>query len=209
MADLEIVGGPRSNYVWSVRIACEEKGIGYKNTAVMPHTPEANACGPTGKIPGMKHGKVALCESKAIISYLDKAFKGKKLIPSKPEQMAAVEQWCSIVNTTFDTKAFRPYIRAYFFSSNPDKSPDKAAIAAALPDMEKTFDMFEKHLAENRWLANNRFSAADILLAPMLSYLSQMPESGKLLKKRKKLNSYAKRLAKRPSVAKTTPPPRA
>ncbi|HRJ69916.1 MAG TPA: glutathione S-transferase family protein [Beijerinckiaceae bacterium] len=204
MAELEIVGAPMSNYVWSVRVACEEKGVPYKLAVVRPHSPEALACGPTGKIPGLRHGEVALSESKALISYIDRAFKGRKLMPAKPAAMAEVEQWCSIVNTAVDP-AWRRYIACYFFPQTPDKKPDPAAIAAAVPGLEKVLGMLEARLTASRHLAAGKFSPADMLLVPMLVYLQKLPESSKLLKKHKKLNSYLKRLAKRPSVAATRP----
>ena len=40
MSELEIIGGPASNFVWVCRITCAEKGVPYKLTSVMPHTPE-------------------------------------------------------------------------------------------------------------------------------------------------------------------------
>lgn len=204
MSELEIVGAPMSNYVWAVRIACEEKGVPYTLTAVRPHSPEAKACGPTGKIPGLRHGDVVLSESKALISYIDRVFKGKKLIPSKPAAMAEVEQWCSFVNTSFQP-AWGAYVRGYFFPSTPDKKPDRAAIEAAVPGLEKVFGMVEGRLATQRYLAVGKFSPADALLAPMLIYLHKLPEAAKLLKTHKKLNGYIKRMAKRPSIAQTRP----
>lgn len=204
MSELEIVGAPMSNYVWAVRIACEEKGVPYTLKAVRPHSPEALACGPTGKIPGLRHGDVVLSESKALISYIDRAFKGKKLIPAKPAAMAEVEQWCSFVNTGVDP-VWRRYIGCYFFPATPDKKPDPAAIAAAVPGLEKVFGMLETRLTAQRHLAAGKFTPADALLVPMLVYLQNLPESAKLLKKHKKLNSYLKRLVKRPSIAATRP----
>lgn len=205
MAELEIIGAPMSNFVWSVRIACAEKDVPYKLVAVRPQSAEAKAASPTGKIPGMRHGDVVLSESKAIISYVDKAFKGKKMIPSKPQQLAEVEQWCSIVNTFIDPVIMRKYALAYFMPGTPDGKPDKARVAAAIPDLEKVYDMLETRLTDNRWLAAGRFSAADALLAPMLIYASKLPEGGKLMKKRKKLNSYMNRVRKRATVQATKP----
>ena len=84
MADLEIIGVPQSNYVWAVRMACEEKGVPYVHTPVRPHTPDVDALHPFGKIPVMRHGDVTLCESKAIVTYIDRVFDGPKVIPEEP-----------------------------------------------------------------------------------------------------------------------------
>jgi glutathione S-transferase len=66
MAELQIIGGPASNFVWMCRIACIEKGVPYSVVSVMPHTPEVDAIHPLGKIPAICHGDVTLCESRAI-----------------------------------------------------------------------------------------------------------------------------------------------
>jgi glutathione S-transferase len=71
MAKIQIIGVPQSNYVWVVRMACEEKGVPYDLVPARPHSPEVDAIHPLGKIPAMRHGDIALCESKAIASYID------------------------------------------------------------------------------------------------------------------------------------------
>ena len=78
MSDLEIIGIPLSNYVRSIRMLCEEKGVPYTLVPAMPHTPDVKAIHPAGQIPCMRHGDVVLFESKAIATYIDKAFAGPK-----------------------------------------------------------------------------------------------------------------------------------
>src|SRR5436190_24254094 len=81
MQALEIIGAPQSNYVWAVRMVCEEKGVPYEHRPERPHTPDVDAIHPFGKIPVMRHGDVTLCESKAIATYIDRMFDGPKVIP--------------------------------------------------------------------------------------------------------------------------------
>src|SRR3954471_15148299 len=113
MPALEIIGAPQSNYVWAVRMVCEEKGVPYEHKAERPHTPEVDAIHPFGKIPVMRHGDVMLCESRAICLYVDRAFEGPALIPADPARAAEIEQWISIVNTTVDPVWMRQYLAAY------------------------------------------------------------------------------------------------
>jgi len=54
MAELEIMGVPFSNYVRSIRMLCEEKGIIYKLTPSPPQSPEVKAIHPAGQIPVMQ-----------------------------------------------------------------------------------------------------------------------------------------------------------
>ena len=62
MPELEIIGVARSNYVWTCRIACAEKGVPYTLTRGFPQTPELLALHPFGKIPVLRHGDLLLCE---------------------------------------------------------------------------------------------------------------------------------------------------
>ena len=76
MPALEIIGVPQSNYVWAVRMVCEEKGVPYDYRPERPHSPAVDAIHPFGKVPVMRHGDVELCESKAIATYIDRALAG-------------------------------------------------------------------------------------------------------------------------------------
>ncbi|MBT6588433.1 MAG: glutathione S-transferase, partial [Rhodospirillaceae bacterium] len=40
---LEIIGFPRSNFVRTVRMVAEEKGVPYEHIAAMPHSDEVKA----------------------------------------------------------------------------------------------------------------------------------------------------------------------
>src|SRR5215470_17927282 len=119
MPELEIIGGPQSNFVWVTRIVCAEKGIPHKSVAVMPHTSEVQAIHPLGKIPAMRHGDITLCESRAICLYIDRTFDGPSLMPSDCRQAAETEQWVSIITTTIDPVSWRPYVGGYAFPHTP------------------------------------------------------------------------------------------
>src|SRR6266705_500882 len=89
MAKLEIIGMPQSTFVRVVRMTCEEKGVPYELTVARPHSPEINAVHPFGKVPGMRHGDIELCESKAIATYIDRTFDGTKVMPEDPARTAS------------------------------------------------------------------------------------------------------------------------
>lgn len=207
MAKLEIIGMPQSTYVRAVRMACEEKGVPYELTAARPHTPEINAVHPFGKVPGMRHGDVELCESKAIATYIDRTFAGPKVIPDDPAKAAQVEQWVSLVNTVIDPTMIRQYLLSYIFPKGADGKPDRAVIDAALPAMERQFDILDKAVSESEHLAGGGFTFADMNLMPILFYVQKMPEGAEMMKKAKNLAAYYERHAARPSFQNTTPPP--
>jgi glutathione S-transferase len=207
MAELEIIGVAQSNYVWVVRIAATEKGVPYKFTPVRPHTPEVDAIHPFGKIPAMRHGDVELFESKAIATYIDRAFQGPALMPADAKGYAQAEQWISCVNTIIDPTCVRQYIVSYVFPGTPDGSPNRPKIDAALPAMEKQLAVLDKALAKTGHLVGDKLTLADINLFPIAFYLQRFPESKAMVQGQKHLVGFIERMLARPSVKATTPPP--
>jgi glutathione S-transferase len=200
MAELEIIGGPASNYVWACRIACAEKGVPYKLTPARPHSPEALAIHPLGKVPGLRHGDVELAESRAIMGYIDRVFDGPKLIPADPVAAARMEQWLSIVNTALDPVWMRQYLAAYIVPGTADGSPNRARIEQALPIMQKQMPVMDRALAGRDYLAADTFTLADITFVPILFYMRSKPESKALLDQHANLVRYLELHLARPGV---------
>jgi glutathione S-transferase len=204
MADLEIIGHPASNYVWVCRMACAEKGVPYRLTVAMPHSPEINTIHPLGKMPVMRHGDVTLAESRAICLYIDRAFSGAPLVPADLVPATQVEQWLSLVNTAVDPICVRQYLVAYMFPGTPDGSPNRGGIDAALPKMEKQFQVLNQATARGH-LVGDSFTLADINLLPILFYLKKFPESAALFERSPNLAAYYERHFARKSVQDTIP----
>ena len=207
MATLEIIGAPQSNFVRTARIAAHEKGVPYTLIPARPHTPEVDALHPFGKIPVMRHGDVGLCETRAICGYIDQAFDGPPLLPREPAAAAVAEQWVSMVNTGFDLVFARQYLLAHFFSGLPDGAPDRARIEAALPKMREMFALLDRELDRRAYLAGDAFTLADAFLLPLIHYMRLMPESAAMMQASPNLAAWFERLAARPSVKETEPPP--
>ena len=207
MPTLEIIGAPQSNFVRTVRIACHEKGVPYTLHPARPHSPEVDAIHPFGKIPVMRHGDLALCETRAICGYVDQAFDGPPLIPRDPVAAAKTEQWVSMVNTGFDLVFARQYLLAYFFSGLPDGAPDRARIDAALPDMQRKFALLDNELGKRAYLAGDAFTLADAFLLPLIHYMRLMPESSEMVKASPNVATWFERMASRHSTRETEPPP--
>lgn len=207
MDKIQIIGVPQSNFVWAVRMACEEKGAPYDVVPARPHTPDVDAIHPLGKIPAMRHGDLALFESKAMTTYIDKCFPGPRLIPSDALGAAEVEQWVSFVNTEVDPCLIRKYLVSYFFPRTSDGKPDRAAIDGVLPAMQKQIDLLDKAVGRTGYLAANGFTLADIYLLPILYYVQRCPEGAAMLKPAKNLGGYFARHSERPCFKASTPPP--
>ena len=205
MAELQIIGGPQSNFVWATRIFCTEKGVPYQHVIAMPHTPEVDAIHPFGKIPVMRHGDVRLCESRAIISYIEHMFDGPSLIPRDPVAAAQVEQWVSMICTTIDPLLLRQYYAAYVLAARGNGVIDRARIEDALPKMAPHFTVLDRALAKTGYLVGESFTLADAYLTPIVFYMKAVPESAGLMAKTSHLGAYLDRQMARPSVQQTKP----
>lgn len=207
MTKVEIIGAARSTYVRVARMVCEEKAIPYDLKDAAPHSADALAIHPFGKIPVMRHGDFELCESKAIATYLDLSFPGPKLIPTDPRRAALTEQWVSLVNTRMDGTMVRTYMFAYIFPKTGDGKPDRKAIEAVAPAVKQEIDLLDRAVAKGGYLAGDSFTYADINLMPILFYLQKFPEGAAAVAAAKLLSDYYQRLAARPSFQNTMPPP--
>lgn len=207
MAALEIIGVPFSNYVRSVRLLCEEKGVAYTLNPAFPQTPEVLAIHPAGQVPVMRHGDVTLFETKAIATYIEKAFAGPTLIPDDALGAARVEQWVSYVNAKVDPWVMRQFVVPQFFFDKA-KGPDMAKVNAAVPEVEKCCKVMNAELAKGGHLAAPDLTYADLHVLPMIAALQMFPLGQEIAARHAAIGSWFARLTARPSWSKTTPPPR-
>ena len=207
MTELEIVGVPFSNYVRSIRMLCEEKGVAYKLVPSLPHSPEVKAIHPAGQIPVLRHGDVALFESKAIATYIDRSFPGPRFIPEDALGLAQVEQWVSYGNVKVDRWIMREFVVPSVFFDKA-KGPDTARIAAAMPEIEKCCKALDEAVAKTGYLVGSAPTYADMNVTPMLATLQNFPAGKAIVAKHGALAAYVARFVERPSFKKTAPPPR-
>lgn len=203
MPELEIIGAPQSTFVRTTRMALEEKGVAYTLTPARPHSPEVDAIHPFGRIPAMRHGDLTLCESRAIIGYVDRVFGGPKLIPDDPKRVAVIEQWSSVIANAVFPAVF-PYFREYFFPASG--TTDRAAVEAHLPQVRHAVEVLGKR-AKDGFIAGETFTLADMYALPILVYLNRLPESRDFVGETQTLDAYLAKHAERPSFKNTTPPP--
>ena len=207
MTDLTIIGVPFSNYVRSIRMLCEEKGVGYTLDPAAPHSAEVKEINPNGQVPCMRHGDVALFESKAIATYIDRTFDGPKLIPEDSVLAAQVEQWVSYANTKVDRSIMREFVVPIVFADK-EKGPNMEKVNAALPRIERCCKTLNAAVAETGYLVGSDETFADCNVAPMLAALQNFPQGKEILAKFPELSAYLEKQTARDSFVKTAPPPR-
>ncbi len=76
---LELYWISGSPFAWSAMLALEIKGLAYESRRLDPgkreqKTPEYLAMNPRGKVPMLKDGDTVICESTAILAYLESKY---------------------------------------------------------------------------------------------------------------------------------------
>ena len=199
MATLQIYGVPPSPFTRAVRLACREKGVDYELVPTRPG--ETAPLNPLGKIPMMKHGDFMLYESPAIARYVDRTFDGPPLWPKDARGTSLCDQWLSVVCDSMVHSALAGVI-APRFGIIPGT---EEGIQAALKRSERVVGIFDKHLADHRFLAGDAVTAADLFLVPIFFYFPEIPELKALLESSPNCGRWVHDMSARPSVKATDP----
>lgn len=206
MSKLQIIGTSISNFVRTARMAAHEKGIEYELIEIMPRSDKARELHPGGMVPAMKHGERTLFESRAITRYIDEAFDGPPLMPRDPWAAAQAEQWLAYVATSVDKAVIRELVYAYFFSTKPDKSPDRDVIERASKRIERQFAALGNAVEKTGFLTGDFFGLADMYAMPIIGQSRVTPEGKAAMEKAPSLLAYYEKHKSRPSFAETAPP---
>jgi len=209
MSDFVVYGVPGSPFMRSVLVALEEKEARYRIEVLAPgatRTPEYRRLHPFGRMPAIRHGDFHLYETQAILRYIDATFAARPLQPREPEAIGRMNQVIGIN----DWYLFPQVARVIVFERivGPalfGKTPDEHAIDAAVPDARLCLGELDRLLGDQKHLAGEEFSLADILLAPQLYYLAATPEGAAILAGTA-LSAWLGRVGERASMQATLPP---
>lgn len=105
-----------SNYYNKVKLALLEKNIPFTEAAAYPMkiTPADLLASPLGKIPFISTPHGTLCESQAIIDYLEAAHPTPALLPSDPFAAAKVRELTTYIDLHVELVARQLYAQAFF-----------------------------------------------------------------------------------------------
>jgi glutathione S-transferase len=81
-------------------------------------------------------------------------------------------------------------------------APDAAVVDKHAEELAKVLDVYEAHLARNRFLAGDEFTLADLNHMPYLLYLAKTPKAD-LVAARPHVKAWWEGIASRPAFQKT------
>ncbi|GAA0622037.1 glutathione S-transferase family protein [Brevundimonas kwangchunensis] len=149
-----------------VRWALEEAGLGYDDQLIGfedQATPAYRALQPFGQVPAYSDGKVEMFESGAIVLWI--AQNSDQLMPADDAGRAMVTTWLFAAMNSVEPFVAELAIIDLF---NADKAWAKERRPEVEAMLRKRLGDLQTALGERRWFANDRFSAADILMTHVL-----------------------------------------
>jgi len=188
-----------------VRIALREKQIPHEEVEVdvlarAHKAPPFLRLNPFGQIPVLQDGDLVICESVAILEYLEERLPTPCLLSPDIAARAITRQYMlwsgDYLNEAWE-KWIAPAIRpgAPYDVGARDEAHD--AIAAHL-------DVLDRRLAARDWLVDE-YSLADVCYAPVLTVLERVG-LGHLVASRPAVAAWITRVKARPPVRETAPP---
>jgi glutathione S-transferase len=188
-----------------VRILLREKGIPHEELEVdvyrrVNRGPEFRRLNPFGQIPVLEDGDLIICESVAILEYIEERFPEPRLLSAEVATRAITRQFM-LWSGDYFIGPWEAWMRPVFA---PDAPVDAAGRDEARDDIAAHLDVIERRLAGRDWLVD-AYSLADICYAPLLTVFDRV-ELGDLVEARPRVAAWVRRLLERPAVRDTAPP---
>ncbi|MBV8686229.1 MAG: glutathione S-transferase family protein [Alphaproteobacteria bacterium] len=199
-----VYGSSLSPFVRKVLAFGAEKGIALENRPLGPgaEDPEFMEASPFRKIPALRDGDFSVCDSSAIVHYLEAKFPEPALIPAAPEARARTiwyEEFADTILMGCGAKMFfNRIVSPRFFGRPGDLGVADKAEREELPPI---LDYLEKVApGPDAYLVGDGLTLADIAVASPFANLSHLdipadPE------RHPRLAAYVERILGRPSFA--------
>ncbi|HZW15930.1 MAG TPA: glutathione S-transferase family protein [Brevundimonas sp.] len=149
-----------------VRWALEEAGLGYDDHLIGfddQSTAAYRARQPFGQVPVFSDGKVEMFESGAIVLYI--AQNSDALMPADDAGRAMVMTWLFAAMNTVEPLVGELATIDLF---HPDEAWAKERRPQVETSVRRRLGELQTALGDRKWFANDRFSAADILMTHVL-----------------------------------------
>ena len=155
---LTLGGFAQSNYVNKVKLVLLEKGLPFDEELVAPGAKPDDllAASPLGKVPFLRTEHGTLCESSAIVEYLEARAPAPALLPAEPWAAAKVRELALFIDLHLELVARELYTQAFFGGTISDSQ--KARVRKLL---DKNIAGFKKLAKFSPYLAGEAFTLAD------------------------------------------------
>ena len=155
---ITLCGFSVSNYYNKVKLALLEKGIPFTEELQMTGSKDdaVLSCSPLGKIPYLRTEHGALCESQAMLDYIDAAHPANPLMPADAWGQAKVREMITFIDMHLELVARTLYPQAFFGSTVSDETK-----AQAHKLLVKNIAGFKRLAKFSPFVAGGTFTQAD------------------------------------------------
>lgn len=190
------------------------------------------ALNPKGVVPTLLHGAQVIVESSTINEYVDAIGAGERLLPDDPVTRARVRLWCryedKVMHPSVRPPTFHLMIKQRYATMTPEQmgalvaahpqpqrahsyrtmatgAIDYAAILASIASFRTILARMELALGRRAWLADNKFTLADIAAAAFIDRIEALGMAW-LWATLPRVGDWVLRLKLRPAYGAALPP---
>jgi glutathione S-transferase len=155
---ITLCGFSISNYYNKVKMVLLEKGVPFAEERVKTGSKDEAvlACSPLAKIPFIRTEHGAMCESQAIVDYIEATHPQPPLIPADPWQAAKVRELITYIDMHVELVARELYTQAFFGGEK-----DEATATRVRKKLEKNIAAFKRLAKFSPYVAGDTFTMAD------------------------------------------------
>lgn len=155
---ITLCGFSLSNYYNKVKMVLLEKGVPFAEELVKTGSKDEAvlSCSPLGKVPFMRTEHGVMCESQAMVDYIEAVHPAPALIPADPWQAAKVRELIAFIDLHLELVARELYPKAFF---GGDVS--QADQARTRQKLEKNIAGFKRLAKFAPYIAGDSFTMAD------------------------------------------------
>jgi len=200
---LVLCGSSISNYYNKVKLALLEKGVDFSEEYVATGGSDEAVLGasPLAKIPFLRTDRGPLCESQAILEYIETTWPEPPLLPRDPFAAAKVRELAIYVDLHLELVARNLYPKAFFGGS-----VSEATATRTRAQLERNIAAFKRLARFAPYVAGDSFTQADCSAwnsLPLVSMATRAVYGEDLLTAAGiDLKSYSRAVGERPSAQK-------
>lgn len=155
---LTLCGFPVSNYYNKVKLALLEKDVPFtEEVTTLPITDAAALqASPLGKVPFLRTPEGGLCESQAIMEFIESAYPEPALLPADPFAAAKVREIITYIELHLELVARELYGQAFFGGT-----VSEATQVRVRQQLEKNISAFKQLAKFSPYVAGELFTQAD------------------------------------------------
>lgn len=189
---MKLYDAPLSGNCHKIRMLLSFLGLAYDQVSVDTlsggtQTPEFLRVNPRGQVPVLEDDGHIIWDSQAILTYLARQYGGERWMPLDTMTLTRIQQWLAVSENEllYGLARARGVLRlGRQFNLEECQTLGKAGL-----------QVLEHHLQQNRWLATDHLTIADIACYP---YVALAPEGGIALEPYPGVCAWLARIQKQP-----------